>query len=464
MSDYPPSGTGVLSAADERVNVAYVYVISAVAAVGGLLFGFDTAIIAGAIEFVRVEFHLNPHQEGFAVSSLLIGCIVGAGAAGTLSDRVGRKKVLIATSAFYVLSAVLAALPHSLTQLVGARFLGGLAVGVSSMVAPLYIAEIAPARIRGRLVTLNQMAIVTGILLADVVSWLLEGIGDANWRWMFASAAFPAIMLMIGLLFVPESPRWLAKAGQHGRALAILATIGGRRHAESEMAEIESVLAEETGSLWELFGRRFRLALVIGIVLAVLGQVTGINTVIYYAPKIFLTAGFEKASAAMWASVLVGITNFISTIVALWLIDKVGRRPLLLFGPAGMGVALVLAGIFLTAEHVPAAAKVAIILAYIVSFAIGVGGTVWVVISEIFPTKIRGRAVSLAVVSVWTACFAVAQTFPYLIETFGQRSFWIYAVMCAVMCLFVFFVLPETKGESLEQIERMWKRRTTLRA
>jgi SP family arabinose:H+ symporter-like MFS transporter len=464
VSDYQPSRADVLNAADDKSNVLYVYVISAVAAVGGLLFGFDTAIIAGAIEFVKLQFHLNPHQEGFAVSSLLIGCIVGAGVAGITSDRYGRKKVLIATSAFYVLSAVLAALPHSLSQLAGARFLGGLAVGVSSMVAPLYIAEISPARIRGRLVTLNQMAIVTGILLADVVSWLLEGIGDANWRWMFASAAFPAIVLLIGLLFVPESPRWLAKAGQHGQALAILTTIGGRRHAESEMAEIESVLAEETGSLWELFGRRFRLALVIGIVLAVLGQITGINTIIYYAPKIFLTAGFEKASAAMWASVLVGITNFTSTIVALCLIDKVGRKPLLLFGPAGMGAALALAGIFLTSEHVPAAAKVAIILAYIVSFAIGVGGTVWVVISEIFPTKIRGRAVSLAVVSVWTACFAVAQTFPYLIETFGQRSFWIYAVMCAVMFLFVLFVLPETKGESLEQIERMWKRRTTLRA
>jgi len=443
-------------------STLYVYMISSVAAVGGLLFGFDTAIIAGAIEFVRSEFELNSHQEGFAVSSLLVGCIAGAACAGVATDRFGRKKLLIATSAFYVGSAVLSAMPHELWQLVAARFIGGLAVGVSSMIAPMYIAEVAPARIRGQLVTLNQMAIVTGILLADVVSWRLEGIGANNWRWMFASAAFPAFMLLIALLFVPESPRWLAQRGFRERALAILATIGGRRHAESEMAEIESALSEESGSLSELFKPGLFTALAIGIVLAVLGQVTGINTVIYYAPKIFLTAGFEETKAAMWASVLVGITNFFSTIIAIWLIDRVGRKPLLLFGPAGMGISLALAGTFLTSPSLPATVKILIILAYIASFAIGVGGTVWVVISEIFPTKIRGRAVSLAVMCVWTACFLVAQTFPYLIEKLHERSFWIYAFMCLLMFLFVLFWLPETKGRSLEDIERMWRHKSAF--
>jgi len=438
---------------------AYVYAISGIAAVGGLLFGFDTAIIAGAIEFIRTEFGLNAHQEGFVVSSLLIGCIVGATTAGGLSDRFGRKWVLVLAAAFYVVSAVLAAIPHTVPGLVAARFMGGLAVGVSSMIAPVYIAELAPARIRGQLVTLNQMAIVTGILLANVVSWALVDIGENNWRWMFASAAFPAFVLLIALFLVPESPRWLAKQGRFDESLAVLSRVGGQASAEAELGEIRATLAEQSGSLAELFKPGFRIALLIGVTLAVLGQITGINTIIYYAPKVFLAAGFPEQKSAMWATVLVGATNFLSTLISLYVIDRVGRKPLLLFGPAGMGISLILAGVLLPMPNVPAAVKVAAILGYITSFAIGVGGTVWVVISEIFPTKIRGLATSFAVGSVWMACTIVAQTFPWLIERFGERVFWLYAVMCAIMFVFVQFVLVETKGKSLEEIEHMWKRR-----
>lgn len=458
MSQTSQDTRGIEHIPDDSGSMVYVYMISSVAAVGGLLFGFDTAIIAGAIEKVRTHFALHPMQEGWAVSSLLVGCMIGAAVAGVLSDRWGRKKILVVTAAFYIGSAILAGLPRTLTELVLARFLGGLAVGISSMVAPMYIAELAPARIRGRLVTLNQMAIVTGILLANVVSGLLVDTSPNDWRWMFASAAVPSFLLFIALLGVPESPRWLAKRGAYEQAGSILARVNGPQRAGEELEEIRLALAQESGSFLDLFGPGLRVALAIGVVLAILGQVSGINTIIYYAPKIFLAAGFEATRSATWATVLVGITNFVSTIISLWVIDKVGRRPLLLWGPAGMGIAMVLAALFLTSTAVGLAVKVAIVLVYIASFGVGVGGTVWVVISEIFPTKIRGRAASVATVAVWAACFAVAQTFPYFISRLGPRSFWIYAAMCLLMVLFVWRVVPETKGKSLEEIERMWRR------
>lgn len=441
-------------------HVGYAYLVSAIAAVGGLLFGFDTAIISGAIEFVKAEFALNEHQEGFAVSSILIGCIIGAAMAGAISDRLGRKRVLIATAVIYMFSAILSGLPQTLQHLVLARFLGGLAVGVSSMVSPMYIAEIAPPHIRGRLVSLNQMAIVTGILMAYCVNWLLVDVGDNNWRWMFASESVPAFILLIGLFFVPESPRWLAKQDRHDDALTVLARVNGTGRAMQELGEIKQALAEEEGTLRELLQPGLRMALIISVTLAVLGQISGINTIIYYAPKIFLAAGFAEAKSALWATILVGTTNFVITIVSLWIIDKVGRKPLLLIGTAGMGIAMTLAGGLLASGAVPTALKVAIVLTYIASFGLGVGGVVWVVIAEIFPTKIRGRAVSIATASVWVACFAVAQTFPYLLGRFNERVFFIYAFLCLAMFLFVRFAVTETKGKSLEEIEKMWRGRT----
>jgi len=453
-----PGNTMINGSRKDEGSRLYVYVVSAVAAVGGLLFGFDTAIISGAEKFVTAEFQLNVYQEGFAVSSILIGCILGAAVAGTISDRFGRKKVLIGTAAFFMLSAILSGLPHSLSGLVVARILGGLAVGVSSMVSPMYIAEIAPARIRGRLVTLNQMAIVTGILIAYFVGWLLVDIGQTNWRWMFASEALPAAILLVGLFLVPESPRWLVGQGKQDRAFKILARVDGRDHATQELEEIHQALGQEEGRIRELFRPGLRVALAIGVVLAILGQISGINSVIYYGSRIFEAAGFEEASSQLWAQVLVGATNFVVTIISLCIIDKVGRKILLLLGTAGMATAMAMAACFLEDQNVPTAAKVGIVLGYIASFALGVGGVVWVVIAEIYPTKIRGRAVSIATTSVWVANFALTQTFPFLLEKLGQNVFWIFAVLSAAMFLFVLAVVTETKGKSLEQIEMMWKR------
>ena len=450
--------SAVSSPAEDRGSPVYVFVVCAVAAVGGLLFGFDTAIIAGAGVFVQKHFHLSDMGQGFVVGSLLIGCMFGAAIGGVVSDALGRRRILIVTAALYVISAVLAGIPQEVWQLIAARFVGGLAVGISSMVAPMYIAEIAPARIRGTLVTLQQMAIVIGILMANVVSGLLVG-HVHNWQWMFASAAFPSLLLFIALFAVPESPRWLAQRGLYDRALAILTRVGGKNHAEAEMMEIKASLEGEAGTLKEIFQPGLRVALIIGITLAVLGQVSGINTVIYYAPNIFLQAGFESARAAVWATVLVGITNFIATVISLMVVDKVGRRPLLLLGAGGMAASMAAAGLCMTSPGVPTAVKIGVVLGYIASFAVGVGGVVWVVISEIFPTKIRGRASSLAVVCVWGSCFLVAQTFLFLLHRYNERVFFIYAVLSLALCLFAWVVVPETKGKSLEEIERMWKKR-----
>lgn len=449
---------GLNASSDGQGSLVYLFIICAVAAVGGLLFGFDTAIIAGATEFIRVQFELTEFQEGLMAGSLLVGCMIGAGVAGFVSDRLGRKRVLIAAAAFYVVSAICAGLPRNVLELMAARFMGGLAVGISSMVAPLYIAEIAPARLRGRLVTLQQMAIVTGILMANLTGGLLADSGEHNWRWMFASAALPSLLLFIALLFVPESPRWLAKQNLFERARAILTRVGGRGHADSELADIRQVLSQEEGSLWELLRPGLRIPLLIGLTLAVLGQVSGINTVIYYAPKIFLAAGFVKTTDAVWATVPIGITNFVMTVVSLLVIDQLGRKALLMIGTGGMTISMVLAATLLNAESLPAMAKVGIILLYISSFGLGVGGVVWVVISEIFPTKVRGRGCAVATVGVWGACFLVTLTFPWLLATFADRVYYLYAVLSLAMFLFVAVVVPETKGKSLEEIERMWRR------
>lgn len=448
-----------LSSIQSEKRALYVYVISAIAAVGGLLFGFDTAIIAGAIEFVRTEFRLNEMQEGWVAGSLLVGCMIGAAGAGPLSDRSGRKWVLLIAAALYVLSAIASALPQSVTGLTVARFIGGLAVGVSSMIAPMYIAELAPARNRGRLVTLNQMAIVTGILLANLTSWLLVDAGPNNWRWMFASAALPAFGLFLALLFVPESPRWLAQRTRDEEALRILARINPPDQAAAELDAIRGALSAETGTFDELLRPGLRRALLIGVALASLGQVSGINSIIYYAPKIFLSAGMEEARAAMLATVLVGITNFVSTILSLLIIDRIGRKALLLFGTGCMTLTLVLAGRYLSDPGVPISLKVTIVLSYIAAFGIGVGGVVWVVIAEIFPNKVRGRGAAIATVAVWAAAFTVTQTFPPLLAVMSHRVFWIFAVMAAAMFLFTAVAVPETKGRSLEEIEKLWRRR-----
>lgn len=474
MNDTPSQQTPELANPQDTGSRTYVYLVSAVAAIGGLLFGFDTAVISGANVFIQQQFAVTPLfqslaawlsvekpaalQEGFIVSNLLIGCVVGVSVAGTLSDRFGRRRVLIAAAVLYAMSAVLSALPRTVEELIAARFIGGLGVGIASMLSPMYIAEVAPARIRGRLVTMNQLAIITGILAAYVVDWLLVDIGPTNWRWMFASEALPAGLFLIALLFVPESPRWLIKEGRTDDASDILTRVGGRTNAQKELLEIRSAIAEEAGSVRQLFEPGLRIALVIGVVMAILQQVTGINTILYYAPRIFLNAGYENASSAFLASIIVGATNALCTVIALWLIDKVGRKPLLLVGSAGMGVSFLVLGLAFRGDA-PSGPWILIpILSYVACFAVGLGPVVWVLLSEIFPTRIRGRAMSLATICLWIACFGVSQTFPVLVENkhIGPSgTFWMYAIMCAVTFVFVWRVVFETKGKTLEQIERL---------
>jgi sugar porter (SP) family MFS transporter len=417
-------------------------------------------VINGAILFLREQFHLTEFQTELAASSLLIGCVAGASIAGTLSDRLGRRRILVFSALLFAVSSIGAALPRDLTEFAAARFVGGVAIGVASVLAPLYIAEVAPPAIRGRLVSLNQMAIVSGILAAYFVNWRLSILGPASWRWMFAAAAVPSVLFFLALLFVPESPRWLAEQSRAPEALAVLARVGGPEHAASELKEIEEAIAEEGGSILELFKPGLRKALLIGVVLAILQQVTGINTVLFYGSIIFKEhAGNSSESSAIAANVIVGLMNFLSTIVALWIIDKVGRRPLLMISAAGMAVAEIALGCAFLVHPPPGNFILGIILFCAASFAVGLGPGVWVVMAELFPTRIRGRAMSVATISLWVACVALTLTFLSLVQVLTvSGAFWVYASMCVTMFFFVWLVTPETKGKTLEEIERFWRR------
>ncbi|MGQ9648977.1 MAG: sugar porter family MFS transporter [Phycisphaerae bacterium] len=456
-----------MSKTGESGSVLYVVLLALVAALGGLLFGYDTAVISGATEFLRQKFALDENWEGWAAACTLLGCMLGAGMAGTLSDRFGRKKTMLVAAILFALSALGAALPRNLNQFVIARIIGGLGIGIASMMSPMYIAEVSPSRIRGRLISVNQFAIIFGMLVVYFVNAYIARRGGADnqdwnihygWRWMFASGVFPAVLFFILLFFVPESPRWLVSRGHDQRAESILARIGGRAHAGRQIGEIREALLLETGSLGQLFAPQMRLPLLIGIGLAVLQQITGINIVLYYAPKIFSSTGL-KITDAIGHTVLVGAVNLAFTVIAIWVVDGVGRKPLLLTASAGMGLSLLLLGEAFRRERFHGPWVLVLVLAYVASFAIAMGPVVWVVIAEIFPTGIRGRAMAVATVCLWFACFMVTQTFPRMLKHLGGNTFFIYAVMCAVCFLFVAVFVPETKGKSLEDIERGWMRR-----
>jgi MFS transporter, SP family, arabinose:H+ symporter len=341
-----------------------------------------------------------------------------------------------------------------------ARFIGGIAVGVASMLAPLYIAEVSPPHLRGRLVSLDQMAIVTGILVAYFVNWQLAFIGPAGWRYMFAAAAVPSVLLFVALFFVPESPRWLTEMGREREALRVLAKLNGRAVAESTLQEIKETIATETGTLRELFEPGLRRATMIAVALAILQQITGINVVLFYGSVIFKEhVGNSTDTAAVGYNVLIGLVNFFATIVALWIIDKAGRRPLLMFSAGTMAVCQLALGIAFLSPNPPAMLVLSIMLLLAASFAVGMGPGVWVVLAEIFPTRIRGRAMSIATISLWVACTALTMTFLSLVSAIGSTAtFAIYSSMCLVTLLLVAKWLPETKGKTLEQIEKLWKK------
>jgi SP family arabinose:H+ symporter-like MFS transporter len=434
----------------------YVLSVTLVAALGGLIFGFDTAIVAGATRYMKEQFSLDALQEGWTVSVVLIGCMFGAGLAGPISDRIGRRRLMLVSAVLFLVSAVGCALPRTITAFVVFRFVGGLGIGSAAVLSPLYIAEIAPARVRGALVSVNQLAIVTGILLAYFVNWVFAGAGPANWRWMFGMGAIPSVFFFLLVLRVPESPRWLVKNGREDEARTVLTRADSAEAAAAGIREIKDNLALEEGSLRELFRPAFRRPLLIAIVLAVFQQITGINAILYYAPRIFEGAGFERMSA-IGQSTLVGLVNMLFTVVAIVLADKVGRRPLLLVATGGMGVSLVLLGAAFRFPVLPASTLLLIILLYIAFFASAMGPLVWVVMAEIFPIKVRGSAMGLATLILWLADFAVTLTFPVISDRFHpSTAFWLYAAMCALDLVFMWFFLPETKGKTLEEIERRW--------
>jgi sugar porter (SP) family MFS transporter len=434
----------------------YIIFVTVIAAIGGLLFGFDTAIVAGATRYLKDQFALTSIQEGWAVSVVLIGCMFGAGISGTISDRIGRKRFMLVSAVLFLVSAVGCALPRTIAEFVVFRFIGGLGIGSASILAPLYISEIAPARIRGALVSVNQLAIVTGILLAYFVNWAFAGVGPSNWRWMYAAGALPSVIFFILLLRVPESPRWLVKQGRESEALGVLSRVNTADLAAAEVLSIKETLVMEKGSLAELFRPGFRRALLIAVVLAILQQITGINAVLYYAPRIFERAGFTRMSA-IGQSTIVGFVNILFTIVAIVLVDRIGRKPLLLTAAGGMGISLLLLGAAFRSQAFSGPLILGLILLYIAFFAMAMGPIVWVVMAEIFPTRMRGSAMAIATVILWVSDFAVTLSFPVIADRLNESTaFWLYAAMCAVDFVFMFFFLPETKGKTLEEIEKRW--------
>ena len=439
----------------EEGNLLYAITISFVAAVGGLLFGFDTGVISGAISFVTDHFQLNAHQTGFAVSSLMIACTIGACIAGPLTDKLGRKRILILAAFFYAISAFLSAIPRTFSELVMARFIGGLAVGIASVLSPMYITEISPAKIRGRLVALNQLAIVVGILFSYFSNWLLVDIGSNNWRWMFGAEIIPALMFTIVLFLIPESPRWMIKQGRIEKSQKILSKIGGETHANLEIEEIKTSLTAEQGTYKDLFKPGLRKVLLIGVLLALFAHITGIDTIIYYGPVIFMKAGFQSNSSAIFGAVLIGLINLIFTFVGIALVDKIGRKSLLLIGLGGMGISMVFIGLAYNSAHF----IVIPVLSYIASFALSVGVVIWVYLSEIYPTKLRGRAMSIAIFVLWFSNVLITQIFPWMIDNMKQFTFYLFAGICIVAFLFTKTMIFETKNKSLEEIERYWRLR-----
>jgi len=455
----------------ERYNARYVWVLSAVAALGGLLFGYDWVVIGGAKPFYEKYFQLaSERQIGWANSCALLGCLLGSMCAGAAADRFGRKKLLILSAALFAVSSALTGRASTFTAFVVWRIAGGVAIGIASNVSPVYIAEVSPAPWRGRLVSMNQMTLVSGILAAQIVNWLiakpvpagatadmirLSWNGQYGWRWMFTVVAVPSLIFFIGALFVPESPRWLALRGRQKLARRTLARIGGEDYAEKELDDVLSSARRGTqaGRWTELFAPGVRKVLGIGIVLAVLQQWSGINVIFNYAEEIYRNAGYG-VNDVLFNIVITGSINLVFTLVALGFVDRAGRRSLMLAGCAGVAFFHFLLGL---AYHLGLKGIPVLIctLATIGCYAMSLAPVTWVLISEIFPNRIRGAAVSLSVSALWIACFALTFTFPALNAGLGAAgTFWLYSGICLAGFLFIFRYVPETKGKTLEEIER----------
>ncbi|MEZ2346823.1 sugar porter family MFS transporter [Terriglobus sp. RCC_193] len=451
----------------------YVWIIAVVAALGGLLFGYDWVVIGGAREFYEMYFHLvSPSLIGWVNSCALVGCLAGSLAAGSLAERLGRKPVLLVAAVLFAISSALTGWSYVLSAFIAWRIVGGIAIGLASNVSPLYIAEISPADLRGRLVSLNQFAIVIGILLAQIVNWRIarpvpSGLSAAQlmaswnvqygWRWMFTAVVIPSLVFTVASLVIPESPRWLLTRGRSKEALETLTKIGGNSYADAECFNIQTVINAESAagrSTWgELLRRPVRRIVLIGIALAVLQQWTGINVLFNYAADVYRSAGYG-ANDILLNIVITGTINLVFTIIAMLLVDRVGRRGLMLLGCIGISTSH-LACSFAYANHWPALTILILTLSAIGCYALTLAPVTWVLIAEIFPNRVRSQAVSIAVSALWLASFALTYTFPLLNKALGTGGiFRTYGVICLLGWALVFFFVPETKGRSLEQIER----------
>lgn len=429
--------------------------VASVAALGGLLFGYDTGVISGAILFITKDFGLTTRLEAFTISVVLIGCMAGSVVAGAVADRIGRRLTLLVAGAVFLVGAIVSALSPNETLLLAGRFIVGIGIGLSSVVAPLYISEVAPSSTRGALVSLYQFAITVGILAAYLIDYALAG--GAQWRWMLGLAAIPSVILLVGMLGMPESPRYLFKVAQERRARAELGRIyGDAAEAQREEQSILESLKTKSAGFGAFAQPAVRMALFVGITLAVLQQITGINTVIYYGPQILQMAGIGSASVSILAQSLVGGVNCAMTLIAIFFVDRVGRKPLLYAGLAGMFVALVaLAFSFAHPRLSGALGTIALwsMMVYVGCFAFSLGPIVWLLISEIFPLGVRGLGMSLSTLANWVGNFLVSQFFLTMVDRLGSPvTFSIYALLCVVTVLFVRSMVPETKQELLERI------------
>jgi len=439
--------------------------ITIVASLGGFLFGFDMAVISGILPLVEKQFTLTPAQEGWFVSSALVGCIVGVAFSGELSDRFGRKKLLLASAVLFLFSAAGCAFMPSLFWVLAARILGGVGIGIASNVVPLYISEIAPTAIRGRLVTYYQFAVTLGILIAylsnaaivhyNQAHGLLPHIfHDAAWRAMFSVGIIPALCFLFGLFLVPESPRWLMQMGKQAEGQAILNRITHRSHSAIEASVPEQ--PQRQGSYKELLAPHMRKPLLIGILLPLFSQFSGINAIIYYGPTILSNAGISLSNSLI-SQLIFGFANMLFTLIAIWKVDSWGRRPLYLVGTVGAAITLVLTGFCFYVGATGSIWLLVCVLAFLACFAFSIGPLKFVVASEIFPNAIRGRALAVSIMVMWVADTLVGQLTPILLDGIGSAgTFWFFASFCIIAFFVVYKLLPETKGKSLEQIEQYW--------
>jgi SP family xylose:H+ symportor-like MFS transporter len=466
-----PVSTSAHASAVPSKNTAYLWTIALVAAMGGLLFGYDWVVIGGARQFYESYFHLTSEQlVGWANSCALVGCFVGSLAAGYAGERFGRRRVLLLSAILFAISSALTGWSYSFSAFVFWRIIGGTAIGLSSNISPLYIAEISPAAVRGRLVSLNQFAIVTGILLAQIANWqIARPVPDHlshvafvqswnvqyGWRWMFCAVVAPAVIFTVTSFFIPESPRWLLTKGKEASASEVLTRIGGLAYARCEVANIKSSLDLEAGmkTSWrEIRMPGIRKIVLIGVALAVLQQWTGINILFNYAAEVYRAAGYGQNDIFL-NIVITGTINLIFTVVAMLIVDRIGRRPMMLYGCIGIGLSNLLAGL---AYHAGWHGRTVLLLTLsaIACYALTLAPVTWVLISEIFPNRIRSQGVSIAVCALWLSSFALTYTFPWIDRTLGSSGTFLgYGGICVVGAVFVYFFVPETKGKTLEQIE-----------